>query len=176
MVPQIHQLLLNIVETLTHVHEALAHVVYESVELVGERSNRLRKRRVLLARCGRRGPGVMIVTRFLDGETPLVAELDLADGLGSPRAVNLARRRCSLLRRAVVFDAATITYEVVPSRLAVPVVGGAKFHDAIAMVLGPALDRAQQVLERSEDALGWGQKGGCGGWCLRHARDVARAR
>lgn len=49
---------------------------------------------------------IMLVALYL--ETPLVAQLDLANGLGSPRAIDLARAGVALLRGAVVLDAAAI--------------------------------------------------------------------
>jgi len=107
----------------------------------------------------------MIVTRLLNSKTPLIAQLDLADGLCAPGTVDLAGGRITLLGGAGVLDAATVANEIVPSGLAVAVVGGAELHDTIALILGDALNRAEKILKVSENALGRRQEGrGRGVW------------
>ena len=154
VVSHVRELLLDVVKPLPDVHETLADVVREPVELIRERSDRLGDGCVLLSGRRRWRPGVVVVSGLLDSEAPLVAKLDLADGLGAPGTVDLPRRGRPLLGRAVVFHATAVTDEVVPRGLAVAVVGGSQLDDAIPVVLSPPLHRAQQVLERAEDALG----------------------
>lgn len=151
--------LVHLDEERLHAHKALVHIVREAVNLVSETAHRLSERRVLLA--GRRGrnAGLVVVAGLLDGEAPLITQLDLADRLGAPRAVDLAGGRVALLGGAGVLDAAAVADEVVPGRFAIAVVGGAKLDDTVPLVLGDTLDGAEKILKVAEDALGRGEEG-----------------
>lgn len=113
----------------------------------------------------------MVVSRFLQGEAPLVSQLDLADGLCAEGTVDLARGRVALLGGAVVLDAAAVADEVVAGGLAVAIVGGAELDNAVALVLGHALHRRHQVVKGPEDALWRGQQRRRGG--IRHRDELS---
>ncbi|KAI1161935.1 hypothetical protein F5B18DRAFT_419374 [Nemania serpens] len=148
------QSLLDALEPLGDAREALGDIVAYAIELVRQAAHALCYGGVLLA--GRRGgdPGLVVVSRVLDGKAPLVVQLHLADGLGTPGAIDLTRARVPLLRGAVVLDTATVTDQVVARGLAIAVVAGAELDDTVALVLRHTLHGAQQVLEASIDALG----------------------
>ena len=128
------------------------------IKFVGKRPQARRQRRILLARRTRWHPGLVVVSRLLEREAPLITKLDLADGLCAKGTVNLARRRVALFGGAVVLYAAAVADEVVARGLAVAIVGGAELDDAVALVFGGALDRGHEVLEASKNALGRGKE------------------
>lgn len=148
--------LLDVVQSLFDAQETLRHVVVQTVELVGERPDGGCEGRVLLT--GRSGGNarLMVVSALLDGEAPLISKLDFANGFRAKRAINLARRRVSLLGGAVVLYATTVANEIVTSGLSIAVVGGAQFHNAVTLIFGNALDGCHQVFEGPKDTFWWG--------------------
>lgn len=132
--------LLDILQSLLDAEESLCHLVAQAVQLVGEGPNRRGQWRTLLAWCAGLDARLVVVSRLLQGESPLVAELHLADGLCAEGAVDLARRRVALLGSAAVLDAATVANEVVPRGLAIAVIGRSQLDYAVSLILCDALD------------------------------------
>lgn len=163
--------LLNVVQALLNPHQALSHIVAQTVQLVSEGPDRGRQGSVLLAGGAGGDARLVVVSRFLQGEAPLVSQLDLADGLCAEGTVDLARGRVALLGGAVVLDAAAVADEVVAGGLAIAIVGGAELDNAVALVLGHALHRRHQVVKGPEDALWRGQQRRRGG--IRHRDELS---
>ena len=132
--------LLDVVQSLLDAHKPLRHVVVQAVQLVGEGANGRREGRIFLAGCSGWYSRLMIVSALLDGEAPLISELNFADSLRAKRAVDLTSGGIALLGGAVVLDAAAIADEIVASRLSVAIVGRAQLDYAVALVFGDALD------------------------------------
>lgn len=143
----------------------------QTVQLVGEGPDRGRQGSVLLAGGAGGDARLVVVSRFLQGEAPLVSQLDLADGLCAEGTVDLARGRVALLGGAVVLDAAAVADEIVAGGLAVAIVGGAELDNTVALVLGHALHRRHQVVKGPEDALWRGQQRRRGG--IRHRDELS---
>lgn len=97
----------------------------DAVDFMIEAADTLRDRCVFLSRLSRSNTRLMVMPDLLDNEPPLIAQVDLAHGLGPPWAINLARAWVALLGRAVVLDSAAIAYKVVARRLTIAVVAGA---------------------------------------------------
>ncbi|KAI1355569.1 hypothetical protein F5Y01DRAFT_147830 [Xylaria sp. FL0043] len=141
--------------------EALGDVVIHSIELIAQASNALCHGCVLLARLSSRDSGFVVVSAVLDGKAPLVVQLHLAHGLGTPGAINLAGAGIPLLCSAVVFDTTSITDQIIARGLAITIVAGSQLDYTVALILGNALHGTQQVIEASVDALwGWCQGAG----------------
>lgn len=145
---------LDTIQSLLDAIEGLCHLVTDAIHLQGKSSNALRGGCVLCAGIAAMDARLVVVLVTLDLEAPLIAQRHLANSLGSPRAIDLARAGVALLSGAVVLDTAAIADQVVPGRLVITIIGSAKLDDSKALVLGYALDRRDQILKARVNAVG----------------------
>lgn len=93
-----------------------------AIDLVDQSTKTLRNGCILLPRGRCRKTRFMIVPRLLYDKAPLVAQLNLANCLTPPGAVDFACAWIALLRCAAVLDPSSIANEIKTCRLAFSVV------------------------------------------------------